>query len=77
MLVVSLPVLIVCIAKDYDGIGYWHDPICGEPEAVRIKLTRNLDNLLLERTPSEKMYLGSCAVALKRSHALRSVIIYS
>jgi len=43
-------------------------------EAARTKLTRNLGNILLERTSSEKMYLGSYAVALKRSHALRSVI---
>ena len=39
-------------------------------EAARIKLTRNLGNPLLERTPSEKKCLSSYSVALKRSHVL-------
>ena len=44
-------------------------------EAARIKLTRNLGNPLLERTPSEKKYSCNYAVALKRSHILRLVIV--
>jgi len=44
-------------------------------EAARIKLTRSLGNLLLERTPAGKMYLGSYAESLKRSHVLRPAIM--
>jgi len=77
MLEVSLPVLIMYIPKttmgSYTGMSQFAENNY-LAEAVRIKLTRNLGNILLERTPSEKMYLGSYAVALKHSYVLRSVI---
>ena len=56
----------------YTGMGRFTENYLAD--AARIKLTRNLGNLLPERTPSEKKYLGSCAVALKRSDVLRPVI---